>query len=47
LNNQFKFVAVGSAVMRGAERIAQAVSATMAHRIANALNRYKPGRKGY
>lgn len=40
------FVAVRLAVMRGTERIATAVSKTMAKRIANALNRHKPNSEG-
>lgn len=40
------FVAVGRAVMRGAEHIAQAVSGTFAKRIANALNNHVPDRRG-
>jgi hypothetical protein len=42
-----KFVAVHKAIMRGAEFIATAVSHTMALRIANALNSYKPNQKGF
>lgn len=42
-----QFVAVRRVVMRGTERIAEAVSSTLARRIANALNRYTPNRKGY
>jgi hypothetical protein len=41
------FVAVKSAVMRGAVHIAQACSFTMARRIANALNQYEPNDRGY
>lgn len=41
------FVAIKRAVMRGSECIAVALSHTMARRIANALNRYKPTDKGY
>lgn len=40
------FVAVKSAVMRGAEHIATACSKTMAKRIANALNQHKPNKEG-
>ena len=41
-----RFVAVKSAVMRGSEHVATAVSKTMAKRIANALNRHKPNSEG-
>lgn len=41
------FVAIKRAVMRGSEAIAHARSHTMARRIAEALNRYRPGPKGY
>jgi hypothetical protein len=40
------FVAVKSAVMRGAEHIATACSKTMAKRIVNALNHHKPNSEG-
>ena len=40
------FVAVGRSVLRGAEHVAQVCSGTMAKRIASALNRYKPDRRG-
>lgn len=42
-----RFVAVRRLVMRGTERIAEAVSHTMARRIANALNNHTPNAKGY
>jgi hypothetical protein len=42
-----KFVAVQKTVMRGSEFICNAVSHTMALRISNALNVYRPGSKGY
>ncbi len=41
-----RFVAVKLAVMRGADRVAVAVSHTMAKRIANALNAHKPNQRG-
>lgn len=41
------FVAVDLAVMNGSNFICTCRSHTMARRIANALNRYAPGRKGY
>lgn len=41
-----QFAAVGFAIMRGAERVALAVSHTMAKRIANALNNHKPNQRG-
>jgi hypothetical protein len=41
------FVAVKQQVLKGSELIARAVSHTMAHRIANALNAYRPGKKGF
>jgi hypothetical protein len=41
------FVAVRNVIMRGSEYIGTAVSSTMARRIANALNCYKPGKKGF
>ena len=41
------FVAIRRAVMRGSEMIATAKSHTFARRIAEALNRYAPGKKGY
>lgn len=40
------FVAVRRAVMRGSQLEATARSATMAQRIANALNAYRPGERG-
>ena len=40
------FVAVHDTIKRGAETIARAVSHNMAIRIANALNAYKPDRRG-
>lgn len=42
-----KFVAVGLAVMRGSEHIAQGRSHTMALRIARALNNHKPNSRGF
>jgi hypothetical protein len=42
-----QFVAVEVAVMRGHKREAVACSHNMAKRIAAALNRYRPGPKGY
>jgi hypothetical protein len=44
-----KFIAVKGTVivMRASELIAKACSRTMARRIANALNKYVPNRKGY
>ena len=44
--DSLQFVAVKSAVMRGSEHIATAVSKTMAKRIANALNRHKTNSEG-
>jgi hypothetical protein len=44
---QSVFVAVKTMVYRGSQLICRAVSHTMARRIANALNDYKPGIKGY
>jgi hypothetical protein len=41
------FVAVGSNVVRGNEGVAAARSKTMAVRIANALNEYMPGDRGF
>ena len=41
------FVAVKATIMRGTIHIATACSATMARRIANALNWYRPNDKGY
>ena len=41
------FVAYGHGVKQGSEQIALAKSKTMARRIANALNKYKPNDKGY
>lgn len=40
------FVGVGRKVMKGADYICEAVSYTYAKRIANALNLYKPSRRG-
>ncbi len=42
-----KFVQVGLGVMMGALCVATARSVTMAKRIANALNFYKPNDRGY
>lgn len=43
-----QFVAVGTNVMQGSQRMASANSHTFARRIANALNRYQHNaRKGY
>lgn len=44
---QFIFVAVKTMVYRGAQLICRAASHTLARRIANALNQYHPGPKGY
>lgn len=44
---QPKFVAVKDFVYRGGQLICRVVSHTMARRIANALNIYKPKEKGY
>lgn len=41
------FVAVKTAVYRGSQLVCRVVSHTMARRIANALNKYTPGPKGY
>lgn len=43
---ELQFVAVGRAVMRGAEHIATATSNTFARRIARALNLHKPNSRG-
>jgi hypothetical protein len=40
------FVAVKTAVMRGSEHVATAISKTFAKRIANALNKHKPNSEG-
>lgn len=45
--NQPQFVALRRVVMQGDKRICEATSSTLARRIANALNRYTPSRKGY
>jgi hypothetical protein len=47
-NRPIRFIAVkgSTIVMRGAEFIASACSRTMAKRIANALNIYRPNKKG-
>lgn len=42
-----KFVAYGRAVKHGSVNVAAASSTTMARRIANALNQYKPHSRGY
>jgi len=42
----FAVIEGGKVIMRGAEFIARARSATMARRIANALNQYTPNRRG-
>lgn len=42
-----QFVAIRTAIMRGAEHIATTQSHNMAKRIANALNAYRPNAKGY
>jgi hypothetical protein len=42
----FLFANKGKSVTRGYEFIAEAVSASMARRIRNALNAYKPGPDG-
>lgn len=42
-----QFAAIRKAIMRGAECVATASSHTMAKRIANALNGYRPNAKGY
>lgn len=44
---QSQFIAVRRVVMQADKRICEAVSSTLARRIANALNRYTPNRKGY
>lgn len=41
-----KYAAVQTAVMQGSEHVATARSHNSAKRIANALNRYKPARRG-
>jgi hypothetical protein len=41
-----EFAVVGSKVMRGSERICDARSSNFANRIANALNKHKPDRRG-
>jgi hypothetical protein len=41
------FIAVKSLIYRGSQLIARVASHTMARRIANALNIYRPGPKGY
>jgi len=41
-----RFAHVDCSVMRGAENICTARSGSMAERIANALNRYRPGKRG-
>ncbi len=43
---QPKFVAVGTIVYKGSEFIGRICSHTMAKRIANALNIYRPNKKG-
>ncbi len=43
---EYKFVAVGWAVVQGSRRVAQAASRNMAMRIANALNAYIPNKTG-
>lgn len=40
------FVAVGRAIMRGSEHVAQAVSNNFAKRVAAALNFYRPNSRG-
>jgi hypothetical protein len=47
VNQQYMFVAIRRAIMRGSELIATAKSHTFARRIAEALNKYTPGRRGY
>jgi hypothetical protein len=42
-----KFVAVGRSILKGAEHVATCISHTLAVRIANLLNRYPAGPKGY
>lgn len=44
---QPKFFAIKSTVVRADQQIARAATSTLARRIANALNRYMPGPKGY
>ncbi len=44
--NPLPFVAIGRAVMRGAEHMAQCVSNNFAKRVAAALNKYVPDRRG-
>lgn len=41
------FVAVGHNIVRGDETVGSGRSKTMAQRMANALNEYKPGERGY
>lgn len=45
--NYLLFVAVKETVKRGSEVVCRAKSNTYARRIAEALNRYKPGERGY
>lgn len=42
-----EFVAIGRAVMQGSKHVATARSHTFARRIAEALNRHTPSRRGY
>lgn len=42
-----RFTHVGAKIVMGSEEVARARSLTMAKRIANALNHYVPGPKGY
>lgn len=45
--NPAGFIAAGASVMFGEENVATARSLTMARRIANALNAYTPGDRGF
>jgi hypothetical protein len=44
---RFTAIQQSGTIMRGTEYIATAASANMARRIANALNFYKPGKRGH
>jgi hypothetical protein len=45
--SRFMFVSHKDTIKRGDKIIGRMISATMAKRTANALNRYTPGVKGY
>jgi hypothetical protein len=45
--DSLQFVAVRKGIKQGPHYVAMAKSSTMARRIANALNQYKPNAKGY